>query len=111
MEVFTDIIWEGFLVFCDIFFRDADFLFYRFGNVGFYGRFVSFKWIFSWVVSEMLQEGDPVSLFETFLALIASCCAVDIEMCLFPVTVFIAVIEYAVSDDFFTGAIVINSLF
>lgn len=111
MEVFSYIFRECFLTLCYVFFRDNYLLFYRFCIARFYWRIVSPQRIFSWVVSEMLQEGDPVSLFETFLALIASCCAVDIEMCLFPVTVFIAVIEYAVSDDFFTGAIVINSLF
>ena len=111
VEVFTDFIWESFLVFCDIFFCETDFLFYRFGNVGFYWRIVSLKWIFSWVISEVLQESDPVSLFEAFLALIATSRAIDIEMSLFSVTVFITVIEYAVSDDFFAGAIVIDSLF
>lgn len=110
IEIFANICRKRFLIFCDIFFREYNFLFYRFGKVWFLRKIIPSKWVIIRVISEVSEESDPISLFEALFALIAPCGAIDIQVCLFSVAILVTVIKNAVCHDFLAWFVVKYSL-
>jgi hypothetical protein len=107
IEVFANICRKRLLIFCDIFFSDYHFLFYWFRKIRLPRSIVSCKWVIVRIISEVPKESDPISLFEALFALIAPCWAIDIQMCLFGVTILVTVVKNAVCHDLFARFVVI----